>query len=96
MDLGVFKEFREEIRHLPLSHGPIVPIVNDNVRYDLKVYRQKIYDEVDLLAKKEESQRKNSHTHVLKAKSVSQPKSKTPVNKSGSLASIKPKVKSPF
>jgi hypothetical protein len=43
----LFDEFREEIKKLKVSPRPIRPEVDDNVRFNLKVYRDKIYQDID-------------------------------------------------
>ncbi len=47
LQLQLFDEFRQQIETLQISTQPIIPEIDDNVRYGLKVYRQKIYGDID-------------------------------------------------
>ena len=47
MALDIFDEFREQIIKLKVSPKPIRPRIDDNVRFGMKLYRERIYEDID-------------------------------------------------
>ncbi len=79
LKLDIFKEYAEETKILPTCPIPIIPNLDDNYRLGVKIYRDKIYDDIDERYRTPSSQRKlRDMTSTLnrdyKKKSVSQGK----------------------